>query len=127
MNKIPIDDTYHLPTLADLAGADNFYYNNGYLHADCSQEALESAKNIYSGPVLSSFEKKIVGIDFQGVMCSATAEDQHGLSDIESFVLGGNPVNFKFENGTSLVLTAANWVEFRTTWVTFRQSFFPLP
>jgi len=70
---------------------------------------------------------KLKGVLFDGVMCSATAEDQHGLSDIESFVMGGQPVYFSFENGNKLVLTSSNWVAFRTAWVTFRQSFFPLP
>ena len=70
---------------------------------------------------------KLAGVLYGGVMCSATAEDQHGLADVESFILGGQSVNFKFENGNSFVLTAANWAEFRGTWVAFRFSFFPLP
>ena len=71
-------------------------------------------------------QQKLDGILISGVMCSATAEDQHGLADIESFVLGGQAVNFHFENGNKLVLTADNWASFRAAWVAFRFSFFPI-
>jgi len=70
---------------------------------------------------------KNMGIEFQGVMCSATAEDQWGLASIESVVLAGMPVNFKFANGNSLVLNQDNWAAFRNVWLPFRASFFPLP
>lgn len=72
-------------------------------------------------------QNKLIGVDFNGVMCSATASDMWGLSSIESHVLAGNDTNFYFENGNNLVLTSANWAAFRTTWVAFRESFFPLP
>jgi len=75
----------------------------------------------------SALAAKLNGVSIDGVMCSATAEDQHGLSDIESFVLGGQSVNFHFENGSTMVLTPENWASFRLEWVAFRQSFFPLP
>ncbi len=81
------------------------------------------ADNLSRAAVL---QQKLDGILINGVMCSATAEDQHGLSDIEGFVLGGQEVNFHFENGNKLVLTAENWASFRSAWVAFRFSFFPI-
>jgi len=72
-------------------------------------------------------QSKLNGVLFEGVMCSATAEDQHGLNDIEAIVLSGVDINFHFQNGSTLVLTAPNWWDFRATWVDFRMSFFPLP
>lgn len=75
---------------------------------------------------IADAEAKMTGFDYNGVMCSATAEDQHGLTDIlagmQNNLLTETP--FKFENGSVLVLTAETINEFATTWSAFRQSFF---
>lgn len=67
---------------------------------------------------------KLSGVEFEGVMCSATAEDQHGLADIEAVVRAGMAINFHFENGAKLVLTTDNIDAFRAVWFPFRLSFF---
>ena len=81
----------------------------------------------YVAPPPTNTELKMIGVEYDGVMCSATAEDQHGLSDIEAVVLGGFDINFQFENGNTLILTTQNWAAFRAVWFAFRISFFPLP
>lgn len=79
-------------------------------------------------------KQKLTGIEFESVMCSATSEDQHGLSGIwMQFALAQMsgetmpPVNFHFENGTHLVLNTENLDTFKAAWLPFRMSFFPMP
>lgn len=67
---------------------------------------------------------KLVGVEFEGVMCSATAEDMWGLSAIKEWVAAGQTANFKFENGNTLAITPENYAAFQAVWVPFRASFF---
>ena len=67
---------------------------------------------------------KLQGVEFEGVMCSATAEDMWGLASIKSFIEAGNSTNFHFDNGSILRLTPQNIAAFEAVWVPFRQSFF---
>lgn len=85
---------------------------------------------------LSESEKKLQGIEFDSVMCSATKDDQFGLTGIwmqyESLKALGKaaeftPQAFNFENGSVLVLTKDNMEAFRAVWLSFRMSFFPIP
>ncbi len=73
-------------------------------------------------------DPKMVGIEFQGVMCSATMYDQNGLLAIlAAYQLQGanfQPTSFKFANGNSLVITKDNIQAFIAVWMPFRQSFF---
>ena len=69
---------------------------------------------------------KLTGIEFWGVMCSATKEDMWGLSAVDSYVRAGVPTPFKFDNGQVLLLTAANIDAFKAVWVPFRAQFFDL-
>jgi hypothetical protein len=73
-------------------------------------------------------DPKMVGIEFQGVMCSATMYDQNGLLAIlTAYQLQGaafQPTQFEFANGNSLVITKDNIQAFITIWMPFRQSFF---
>lgn len=64
------------------------------------------------------------GIEFENVMCSATAEDMWGLASIKPYIQAGNSTNFHFDNGTILKLTPVNLAAFEAVWVPFRQSFF---
>ncbi len=73
---------------------------------------------------ISSPSKKLTGIEFQGVMCSATADDMFGLASIKNWVLSGNTTNFHFENGSKLSLSPANFSAFEAVWLPFRASFF---
>jgi hypothetical protein len=67
---------------------------------------------------------KVAGVLFEGVLCSATAEDMWGLSSIQGYVASGMDVPFKFNNGNVLVLTPSNMAAFQEVWVPFRASFF---
>lgn len=73
-------------------------------------------------------DPKFVGVEFNGVMCSATAADQAGLAAVLLAIQlqGANfqPTKFYFENGNTLVITLANWEAFAAVWLPFRQSFF---
>ncbi len=71
---------------------------------------------------------KYAGVEFDGVMYSATSADQNGLMAVflsiqiqgASFV----PTRFSFENGSELVITLSNYQAFMAVWLPFRQSFF---
>lgn len=73
-------------------------------------------------------DPKLVGVEFDGVMCSATKEDQDGLiAVLTAYQLQGNefkPTRFVFANGSNLVLSLENLKQFIGVWMPFRQSFF---
>lgn len=73
-------------------------------------------------------QRKILGVEFEGVLCSATAQDQSGLMAVLLAIqLQGpefQPTRFEFENGNSLVIDLKNYQAFIATWMPFRQSFF---
>ncbi len=69
-------------------------------------------------------EAKLAGVEFDSVMCSATAEDMWGLSAVANWVRAGQSTPFKFDNGNVLVLTPDNIDAFEAVWVPFRASFF---
>lgn len=75
---------------------------------------------IPSGPV----DQKLQGVEFEGVMCSATKEDMWGLSAVSPWIQSGNSTAFEFDNGNVLVLTPENYQEFYAVWASFRASFF---
>ena len=94
---------------------------------DVYQELIDSGVEIgaYIEPEPTPHELKLAGVEFGGVMCSATAEDQHGLTDIKQFIVEyGQSIPFHFENGNVLLLTPDNLTEFQTAWVPFRLQFF---
>lgn len=62
----------------------------------------------------------MTGVEFDGVMCSACKQDQWGLASIKPVVESGTDIDFEFENGNVLTLTAANLPAFEATWVPFR-------
>ncbi|WP_310609243.1 hypothetical protein [Limnohabitans sp.] len=72
--------------------------------------------------------QKLAGVQFQGVMCSATSSDQNGITAVGSAyqMLGDDfqPTSFQFENGNTLILTTDNMKSFISVWTAFRQSFF---
>ena len=67
---------------------------------------------------------KMAGVDFEGVMCSATAEDMWGLSSIKDWIKSGQSVGFQFQNGNTLQITPLNIDAFESVWIPFRASFF---
>lgn len=68
--------------------------------------------------------RKMVGVEFNGVMCSAHKEDFWGLSGIESWIRAGNDTLWDFKNGNQVLLTKDNIDDFYAVWVPFRASFF---
>lgn len=71
-------------------------------------------------------QAKLDGVEFEGVMYSATREDQNGLTAIFTGISGGliTGTNFQFENGAKLYLDQSNLSAFAQVWTAFRQSFF---
>jgi hypothetical protein len=71
---------------------------------------------------------KLVGIEFEGIMCSATKEDQNGLLAVYmAYQIQGDsfePTVYEFENKNTLILTKNNIQDFINIWMPFRQSFF---
>lgn len=76
---------------------------------------------------LEEDELKMLGVEFNGVMCSLTWKDQFGLHSIKSYVQAGMSINFEFANGNKLLITPANLNAFEATWLPARMAFFPLP
>jgi len=73
-------------------------------------------------------DPKLVGVEFEGIMCSATSSDQNGvvavLMAIQIQGASFKPTRFEFENGSTLNLTYDNYQAFTEVWMPFRQSFF---
>ena len=76
-------------------------------------------------------DPKLVGTLIEGVMCSATRDDQNGLTAVAMGITLARASGttfpdtvFKFANGNSLVITDANFDSIYAVWVPFRQSFF---
>jgi hypothetical protein len=71
---------------------------------------------------------KYVGVEFEGVMCSATGQDQNGLvAVLLSIQMQGAAfpaTRFWFDNGNSLIITLDNYQAFMSVWLLFRQSFY---
>lgn len=72
--------------------------------------------------------RKLIGVEFDGVMCSATSQDQSGLTAVLLLIqmqsVAFKPTRFEFENGARLVISLSNYKAFADTWIPFRQSFF---
>ncbi len=88
-----------------------------FTQAELDAQAEEAAKQ-------AEEEAKLAGVEFEGVMCSATKEDMWGLSSIKEWVLAGNNTSYEFENGNKVLLTSTNWSDFEAVWIPFRASFF---
>jgi len=72
--------------------------------------------------------KKMTGVEFEGILCSATRDDQDGLTAVFLLIqmqgAAFKGTKFEFANGSSLVITLSNYAAFTAVWVAFRQSFF---
>lgn len=73
-------------------------------------------------------DPKMIGVEFEGVMCSATRDDQNGLAAVMlAYQLQAakfKPTEFTFANNNKLTLSTENMTKFIATWLPFRQSFF---
>lgn len=74
---------------------------------------------------------KLTGVEILGVMCSATKNDQNGLTAIAMGITLARMAAstfpdtvFYFENGNSLTVTGANFDAVYAAWTPFRQSCF---
>lgn len=90
----------------------------------------------YSGDITDAAtmrkKRQMSGVEFNGVMCSATGDDQAGLSALllKHTVLKLNgmalpDIHFRFENGNVLTINADNIEALDAVWTPFRMSFFP--
>jgi hypothetical protein len=88
-----------------------------------SQEELES--------IVALKGAKLNGVEILGVICSATKEDQMGLTAVGldysmTTAAGGTfaDTEFNFQNGSKLIITNENFSTIYNLWVPFRRSFF---
>lgn len=81
-------------------------------------------------PYVAQVNLRLQGVSFQGVMCSATADDQNGLTAVLLAIQLQGPAfpgtRFLFSNGNTLNITLANYQAFIAVWLPFRQSFFAI-
>jgi hypothetical protein len=98
----------------------------GFVRADFPNAAAPTLP-VYVPEPVEEVDPKLTGIEFDGVMCSATSADAAGLLQVKAGIemMGTSfKTKFLFANGTALVITAANFKAFMQAWVPFRQSFF---
>ena len=99
----------------------------GFVRADFPNAAAPTLP-VYVPERVEELDPKLTGIEFDGVMCSATRDDQSGLMAVlmASQMQGDafKPTNFFFSNGSKLVITKDNLPAFIAVWMPFRQSFF---
>lgn len=69
---------------------------------------------------------KLAGVLIEGKMCSATGQDQAGLTAVFTAINNGliASTNFTFQNGAVLIITPANVTAVVTAWTAFRNSFY---
>lgn len=109
-------------TVEDTTMIERFGFTRADFH-DAEPPALPE----YIVPPAEEVDPKLVGIEFDGVMCSATSADAAGLLQVKAGIemMGANfKTKFLFANGNALIITAANFTAFMQVWVPFRQSFF---
>jgi hypothetical protein len=121
-------------------GVLRYEFSNGCLfqqthHPETNEPITIDTARAVLQQCLPSYEwerfRKIEGVEFEGVMCSATRDDQFGLMAVlMAFQLQGSQfaaTKFEFENGSKLVLNQSNISDFVDVWMPFRQSFFETP
>jgi hypothetical protein len=112
VNVSPISNTENpLATFVDITDDDLFVITRTHDTEPKSKAEIDTIR-------------KLEGVKFNGVMCSATKEDMWGLSSVEALVRSGTAINFNFDSGEALLLTPINIDEFQAVWVPFRMSFF---
>lgn len=118
--------------LCDHTELANFFERtkNAYADLRVSPEDQSTLKELLAAEDASRL--KLTGIEFNGIMCSATGDDQAGLSALllkhTVLKLSGQKmpdVHFRFENGNILTINADNIEELDAIWTPFRMSFFP--
>ena len=99
----------------------------GFVRADFPNAAAPTLP-VYVPEPVEEVDPKLTGIEFDGVMCSATRDDQNGIiAVVMAYQLQGDkfqPTEFYFVNGSKVLLTTKNIQQFLSVWMPFRQSFF---
>lgn len=69
---------------------------------------------------------KLAGVLIEGKMCSATGQDQAGLTAVYAAINSGliTSTNFQFQNGALLTINTANIAAVAAIWTSFRNSFY---
>ena len=69
---------------------------------------------------------KMAGVLIEGKMCSATGQDQAGLTAVYAAINSGliTSTNFQFQNGALLTINTANIAAVAAIWTAFRNSFY---
>lgn len=113
-----------LPEAIEQAGL-ACYQLDGKWVAEPDAETVQRFIDAYEPP---ESIRKLQGFAFDGVMCSATSQDQSGLTAVFLAIqmqgAAFPATRFEFENGSALVIHLGNWKAFAATWIAFRQSFF---
>ena len=104
---------------------------NGWIDATGAKIGSTWDSERFTDPLPEPIDPKIEGIEILGVMCSATKEDQNGLTAIATGVMISRGAAqtfpdtvFEFANGNKLTINDSNFDAIYSAWVPFRQSFF---
>jgi len=104
---------------------------DGVVVSKAEQEAAVVAGDKVTKTKAAAELSKRTGILILGVMCSATKDDQNGLTAVAMGVTLARMSSttfpdtvFQFSNGNVLTITDANFNSIYAAWVPFRQSFF---
>ena len=60
------------------------------------------------------------GGEIEGIFCSVTDEDLWNLAGMKDWIMAGNAVDFRFQNGNTLNLNTGNIAAFEALWFPFR-------
>jgi hypothetical protein len=100
------------------------------LMSDADFQAFTTTPAVLT-PAQAARAAKFKGVEFEGVLCSAMADDQNGINSVlasyhmsTSTGAAFEPTVFKFVNGSQLTLTHDNVIQFAAVWFAFRASFF---
>lgn len=129
-----IDDE---PMQEDYTKEEPNYDKAGTTSTIYDQDAFNEAHQAWqaNGPVRPASKKlddypeykrylKMIGVEFEGVMCSAVKDDQFGIGSLYQAIKAGREFNFEFRNGNEIKLTPSNIEDFMNVWTPFRNSFF---
>lgn len=127
-NDEPMQDdeefyVYENPEIDDSMIYSQDLFNAAHQDWQSEEPVRDPHKTLEDYPAHKSY-LKLRGVEFEGVLCSATKEDFWGLSAAEAWIRAGNSSVWEFHNGNKLELTKDNIDAFYAVWVSFRLSFF---
>ena len=104
---------------------------DGVAVSKAEQEAAAVASDKMTKAKAAVELSKQTGVEILGVLCSATKDDQNGLTAVAMGVTLARmslttfpDTVFEFSNGNTLTITDSNFNDIYAAWVPFRQSFF---